>query len=206
MTVLYSADVCPFAQRTRALLTRLEVPFETRTVDLDDRDEEFLELTPTGRVPLLVDGAKKLYESMVINDYLAEKHGFATAYPGDPYAKARARLAMLQWDNVALGSFYESLKGGGLDDGKRTKVSRELEEIQTTVQMMGGTDNLLAFHCAPFWARMGWLKEMTDFSGLVDAHAALRTWLDRTLTIDAVRSTLPDREETVRRYREKFGG
>ena len=106
MITLYSAAVCPFAHRTRALLTHLGVDFQAVVVNLKDHDPEFLKLTPTGKVPLFIDGDAMLYESRVINDYIAEKYGFADAYDGDVFRRARQRLAMLQWDEVVLGPFY----------------------------------------------------------------------------------------------------
>jgi endogenous inhibitor of DNA gyrase (YacG/DUF329 family) len=33
----------------------------------------------------------------------------------------------------------------------------------------------------------------------------LKSWLDRAVAIPAIQSTLPDRDDTVRRYRERFG-
>ena len=70
MITLFSAAACPFAQRTRALLEEVGASFKHREVDLDDRDPELLKLSPTGKVPFLVDGEVTLFESAVINDYL----------------------------------------------------------------------------------------------------------------------------------------
>ena len=91
MLSLFSADACPFAHRTRALLTHLGVEFQVREIDLQNRDPEFLKISPTGKVPLLVDGGTVLYESRIINDYLAEKLDWATAYSADPAERARQR-------------------------------------------------------------------------------------------------------------------
>ncbi|MFQ5742064.1 MAG: glutathione S-transferase family protein [Acidobacteriota bacterium] len=206
MLQIYSAEVCPFAQRTRALLTHLGEPFEVHEIDLRERDPRFLEISPTGKVPMLLDGDFKLYESQVINDYLADKQGWGPAYSSDPRLCARQKLAMKQWDAVVLPAFYESLmKPESFDDERRRKVEGELDELNLTLQTMGAeVECLLAFHLASFWARMDWLRRYTPIAELIDQRPALRDWLDRAVGLDAVQGTLPEREWTVRRYEERY--
>ena len=201
MIVLYSATICPFAQRTRALLQHLGVDYRLETVDLDDRDPEFLKQTPTGRVPLLVDGTRKLYESSVINEYLADAHGFAEAFADDPYLRARERLAMAQWDAVVLPAFYDSRRdAASFDAARRKTVAAELDEMVKTVfetnRRQGG---LLAFHCAPFWVRMLWLRRDTPLAELIAERIELRKWLDGAAALPAIQDTLPDPDLVARR-------
>jgi len=204
MLRLFSAEICPFAQRTRALLARLGEPYELREVDLEDRDPELLERSPTGKVPLLIDGDLVLYESTVVNDYLAEKLGYERAYALDAGQRARERLAMNRWDAGVLPGFYRTLRPDqGLEDDARRRLAHEVAELARTVA--GSAEgSLLAFHVAPFWARMTWLREDSPVPALVEADGALTAWLEKSLALEAVQKTLPDREETVARYREKF--
>lgn len=211
MIAIYSARICPFAQRTRALLTHLDVEFELREIDLGNRDPAFLRLTPTGKVPLFLEGELLLYESDVINDYLAERYGWPGAYSGHPGLRARQRLAMKMWDQTIVTAFYASLRDpAGLDDRKRSKLEREIDQTAATIARMEQTaetaETMPAFHVAPFWARMDWLRKHTALPALFDARETLRAWLDRTVALPAVRATLPDRESTVKRYEEFFVG
>src|SRR4051812_628145 len=107
MRIFYSTG-CPFAHRTRALLQHLEQPFEARELDLAAKPDDFLKLSPTGKVPMLDDGGFLLYESMVINEYLAERFGWQ-GLSSDLHARARERLAMLQFDQVVLPGVMASL-------------------------------------------------------------------------------------------------
>lgn len=205
MIRLYSAAVCPFAQRTRALLTRLDVEFELREIDLTDKPDDFLERSPTGKVPMLEEDGFVLYESQVINDYLAERHGWEAAYPGDRRARARQRVVMKQWDDVALPPFYVGLSEPEHLQEAREDVEPELEQFERLVEETGiTTDSLLGFHVAPFWARMRWLEEFTDFPSWLSAFPALADWLDRTVEEPPIVQTLPDRESTVATYREHY--
>ena len=206
MITIYSADICPFAHRTTAMLTHMGIRFETRVINLSDRDPEFLKLTPTGKVPLLVDGDVKLYESRIINDYVAEKYEFPDAYDPDVYHRSRQRLAMLQWDEVILGEFYRSLRSpDGIEPETRKKLARELDEIVRTVRLVSGSIyDLMGFHFAPFWARMDWLRGLTPFPKLVDSRPELVEWLNRAVAIPAVQATLPPQDTVVRSYEERF--
>ena len=203
MITLFSSPACPFAQRTRALLTRLDQAYQLREVDLDNRDPELLELSPTGKVPFLVDGDLRLFESAIINDYLAEQLGYA-GYADTPRTRALQRLVMRRWDDVIAPAFYRSLRTP-IDDDDRAALHRELAFAADAVAGVGDdTDNLLALHVAPHWARMQWLRDLTPLPELVDRHPSLRRWLDAAVAVPAVQATLPDRQQTVTRYRQRF--
>lgn len=206
MIDVYSAGICPFAQRVRALLTHLEIPFEVHEIDLSDRDPEFLELTPTGKVPLLVDGDFRLYESAIVNEYLADVHDWHAALPEEPRLRARARLAMKQWDETVLPPFYETLGEPALFEQHREAVTAELDEIERTVRALEPGASLPSLHCATHWVRMDWLREHTQIVAAVEERPVLHAWLEAAGRLPAIRRTLPDRDETVRAYEKRYVG
>lgn len=58
-------------------LEEVGVPYENKNVDMrtkEHKSETFLAINPNGKVPALVDGNVKLFESMAINFYLADKY------------------------------------------------------------------------------------------------------------------------------------
>jgi glutathione S-transferase len=72
--------------RVRWTLQELGVPFESITVDLrkgENRTPEFLKVNPAGKLPVLVDGALVLTESVAIVLYLAEKYPEKGLLPRD---------------------------------------------------------------------------------------------------------------------------
>lgn len=76
MIELHGFPMSPNTRRVRLMLEELAVPYEFVAVDLMSgahRGEAFKALNPTMRVPALVDGEVKLWESNAIVLYLAEK-------------------------------------------------------------------------------------------------------------------------------------
>ncbi|MHC5066218.1 MAG: glutathione S-transferase family protein [Planctomycetota bacterium] len=208
MITLFSSTGCPYAHRTRALLEHLGEGYENREVDLDNRDPELLKLSPTGKVPFLLDGDFKLFESALINDYLAEKHGFETAYAESLELRMQQKLIMRQWDSAVLPAFYRSLGDPEyLNPERKAAIRRELAYMAEVVERSEGEQGeLVRLHFATHWARIDWLREFSGLAALVDEHPSLRQWLDSAAALPAIEKTLPDREETVARYRRRFAG
>jgi glutathione S-transferase len=69
------------------------ITFEETVISLDDPDfkSTLLKLTPAGRVPVLEDREVRVWESLAILEYLAEKFPPAALWPVDPKARAQAR-------------------------------------------------------------------------------------------------------------------
>jgi glutathione S-transferase len=73
------------------------IPFDETVISLDAPDfkSRVAEHSGTGKVPVLIDGegpsAVKVWESLAILEYLAEKFPDRKLWPGDPAARARAR-------------------------------------------------------------------------------------------------------------------
>jgi glutathione S-transferase len=53
--------------------------------------ERILQHSPAGKVPILIDGDVRVWESLAILDWLAEKFPQAGLWPADPAARAHAR-------------------------------------------------------------------------------------------------------------------
>jgi len=69
------------------------ISFEERVISLDAADfkARVREISPTGKVPALADGATHVWESLAILEYLAEKFPQAGLWPGEAEARAHAR-------------------------------------------------------------------------------------------------------------------
>ncbi|MBD2072045.1 glutathione S-transferase family protein [Leptolyngbya sp. FACHB-671] len=94
---LYSAALCPFAHRTRLALIEKGLPFKLIEIDLRNKPENFKEISPYGKVPVLKHGKNRVWESAIINEYLEETFPERPLLPQAPIQRAQARI----WINFA---------------------------------------------------------------------------------------------------------
>ena len=62
-----SSSTCPFAQRTRMVLLEKKVDFTLTEIDLNAKQDWFLQISPYGKVPVVRHGDTVIVESAVIN-------------------------------------------------------------------------------------------------------------------------------------------
>lgn len=117
---LVSHHLCPYAQRAAIALAEKGVPYERINIDLANKPAWFLEISPHGRVPVLIverPGAPRevLFESAAILEYLDETLPHPL-HPADPAARARHR-AWIEHGSAILnqiGRFYSARDADGL--------------------------------------------------------------------------------------------
>ena len=86
-----------WSMRPWVLLQQAGIPFEEVMVRFDsfDADSSFKKtltpLSPTAKVPLLVDGNLAVWDTLAIAEYLAEQYPDKQLWPADRAARARAR-------------------------------------------------------------------------------------------------------------------
>ncbi len=69
------------------------IPFDEEVISLyvEGSREQILKRSPAGKVPILIDGEVRVWESLAILEYIAEKFPAANLWPSDPAARAHAR-------------------------------------------------------------------------------------------------------------------
>ncbi len=91
--VLGSKDRSSWSLRPWLFLRHHEVPFEEIVLPLGQPDSRarILEYSPSGKVPCLLHGPLRIWESLAICEYAAETLALPQAWPLDPSARALAR-------------------------------------------------------------------------------------------------------------------
>jgi glutathione S-transferase len=90
---LISHSLCPYVQRAVISLTEKNVPFERVDIDLANKPDWFLSLSPLGKTPVLVVEERAIFESAVILEYLEETQ-INPLHPVDPLTRAEHRAWM----------------------------------------------------------------------------------------------------------------
>jgi len=206
---LYSAEVCPFAQRSLILLIEKGVEYDHVEIDLRNKPDDFETISPYSKVPVLLDGETRVYESAIINEYLDEILPEPPFMPGDPGQRARARI-WIDFDNTRfVPAFYKVLLA---DDAPRR---RELAEtIADALKFMerealarrgggpywlGSDISLADVSIYPHMERLGVLEAYRDIA-LPDECGALRDWLAGMAERPSVAGTAHGRDYQVSSY------
>lgn len=105
---LISHKLCPYVQRAAIVFAEKGVEFERLDIDLSNKPDWFLKLSPLGKVPILVveeEGRREvLFESAVIAEYIDEILA-PHLHPADPLEKARHR-AWIEFASATLANIY----------------------------------------------------------------------------------------------------
>lgn len=138
---LISFNLCPFVQRAVILLNQKEAHYELTYIDLKNKPDWFLALSPLGKVPVLRVGESVLFESTVIAEYLEETIPPAL-HPSNPLTKATHR-AWIEYSSTLLMTQH------------RMHVADNPEDLETHRQALQNSLARLTEHCdtsGPFFA------------------------------------------------------
>lgn len=103
---LYDAIPSANSDRVKVVLHEKGLAYDRVTLDLSKKEQkrpEFLKLNPYGKVPVINDGGKVLFESCIINEYLDEQYPNPPLMPKDPYLRGRGRVLV----DYALNYLHE---------------------------------------------------------------------------------------------------
>ena len=198
---LISHHLCPFVQRAAIALNEKGVEFERKNIDLNNKPDWFLKLSPLGKVPILnVDDETVLFESSVIAQYVNEITG-GDLLSADTAEKYR-QLAWMEFASEVIGSVGQLYNANGNGTFNRAKSVLEdkfgrVEEALGDGPWFSGKDfSLVDAAFAPVFRYFDLIDELTgiDFFANTPKVAAWRKALQqRPSVIGAVGSDYPER-------------
>jgi glutathione S-transferase len=97
---LISHKLCPYVQRAVIALTEKGVAFERIDIDLANKPDWFVAISPLGKTPVLQIGDRAIFESAVILEYLEETEP-KPLHPVDPLTRAEHR-AWIEFGSAVL--------------------------------------------------------------------------------------------------------
>lgn len=201
---------CPFAQRLWIALLEKGIPFKYEEIDLHNKTEEFLKLSPRGLVSVLLHDDKTIYESAVCVEYVDE------AWPQkpkimmeQPYDKAQVRI----WGDYAASRivplFSSVLKSDpeNLDGIQKSFV----ENIGVFVKAMSATGNFFMgdsfsfvdIMVFPWLIRLEVLKHYKKFEipSDIEWYPRFQKWLTACSERESVTPTIPVMRKLIPIYK-----
>jgi glutathione S-transferase len=207
---LYGSAVCPFAHRSRLALAEKRIPYELIEIDLQNKPAGFSEISPYGKVPVVRDGAHRIWESAIINEYLDEAFPEPALLPRDPARRADARI----WINFADARLF-ALTAKLLYGCERRErplligqIAAELQVIENEAlakrlddgpYWLGGDISLVDLTFYPWFEQLVVLERFRDFQ-LPTGLNRLRQWREAVALRPSVQSVARSPDFYLERY------
>lgn len=204
---LISSPTCPYVQRAVIALKEKRVAFEIIYVDLADKPDWFLAISPLGKVPVLRierDGEPPavIFESAVILEYLEETVPGAKLHPSDPLKRAQHR-GWIEFGSNVLGDLvsYSTATDAAALAVARTALHAKFKRLESALvgqpYFAGQHFTLVDAAFAPVFRQIDALETVAT-TGLLDGFPGLEAWRKALAARDSVRTAVPD--DYVERY------
>jgi glutathione S-transferase len=124
---LYSS----WSMRPWLVMRAFGIPFEETVIPLKraETKDAIAKVSPSGKVPVLIDGDVTVWESLAIIEYLAEKFPSHAIWPKDATARAHARAI----SNEMHGGFLALRQACPMNLAKRFKTPEMSEDLKANV-------------------------------------------------------------------------
>jgi glutathione S-transferase len=175
---LISHKLCPYVQRAVIALNEKGVPFERVDIDLANKPDWFLKLSPLGKVPVLIvrsdDGEVALFESNVICEYIEDTQGGAKLHLENPLQRAQHR-AWMEFGSTILSELWglETTGDAAVFEAKRVAVAAKFARVEGALGsgpfFAGETFSLVDAVFAPIF------RYFDVFDGLIDLSVFAET-------------------------------
>ena len=177
--MLISHPLCPYVQRAAIVLDEKAVSFVRRDIDLGNKPDWFLEISPLGKTPVLLVGKDAIFESAVICEYLDEAHG-PRLHPAEALRRARHR-AYMEFGSVVLntiGRFYNAPDEDSLSAAAgelRRQFARLEEELLTGPYFAGASFSMVDAVFGPVFRYFDVIDLIGDFD-IFDGLSKVVAW------------------------------
>ena len=195
---LISHKLCPYVQRAVIALNEKDVPFERVDIDLANKPDWFLKLSPLGKVPVLLvregDGEVGLFESNVICEYIEDTQGGAKLHPRDALQRAQHR-AWMEFGSTILGELWglETTGDAAVFEAKRVAVAAKFARVEEALAsgpfFAGEKFSLVDAVFAPIFRYFDVFDELIDLSIFAETPK-VRAWRTELAKRKSVRSAV----------------
>jgi len=192
------------------VLNEKGVSHDITYIDLRNRPDWFMAISPTGKVPVMqIPGDVNLFESAVINEFLDETHE-PRFMSGNPLDRARIRMwrdymADLYADVYMIYSAKDGDTAAGTAEGLRSKLARAEDEMKGPL-FYGENFSMVDAAAAPAFTRLNWIRDIDPSLDVFKDLPRVNDWQKNLLERPAVKNSIkPDLFEIFLKYLEKTG-
>jgi glutathione S-transferase len=190
---LISHKLCPYVQRAVIALTEKGVPFERIDIDLANKPDWFLKISPLGKTPVLVVGDKAIFESAVILEYLEETQPNAL-HPADALDRAEHR-GWIEYGSAVLNDIagFYAAKDEATFNAKAAQLEQKFARLEERVVagpwFDGEKFSLVDAVFGPVFRYFDVFDEIGDF-GILASKPKLAQWRKNLAARPSVRGAV----------------
>jgi len=204
MLTLISHPLCPYVQRAAIVLQEKGVAYERRDIDLANKPDWFLKISPLGKTPVLLVDSEAIFESAVICEYLDDTLA-PRLHPQDPLQRARHRAWMEFGSSLlnTIGSFYTAPDETAMQ-ARATEIRARFEQLEAALSdgpyFDGGRFSIVDAVFGPVFRYFDAFDAVGDF-GFFTGLPRLAAWRARLSERPSVRHAVrPDYLERLNRF------
>jgi glutathione S-transferase len=197
--ILISHSLCPYVQRAAISLAEKNIAFSRIYIDLSDKPDWFLEISPLGKVPLLRHGENVIFESAVILEYI-EEITEQPLHPRSAIERARHRSA-IEFGSSILNSIAGFYSAGDIQsfEIKVTELAQRFSWLETQLCddafFAGDKFSLVDATFGPVFRYFDLFDQIDDF-GILNDKPKISAWrkalAQRASIQNAVAQEYPD--------------
>ena len=190
---LISHKLCPYVQRAVIALTEKGVAFERIDIDLADKPDWFLKISPLGKTPVLLVGDTAIFESAVILEYLEETQPLPL-HPADPLARAEHR-GWIEFGSAVLGDIagFYAARDEAAFKAKTAQLEEKFARLEARVVAApwfdGESFSLVDAVFGPVFRYFDVFDVIAGF-GILDGKPKLARWRKALAARSSVRSAV----------------
>ena len=197
------------------MLRAKDVEFDVTYIDLREKPDWFLKISPHGKVPVLSINDSPLFESNAIAEYLDEANS-PQLHPTDPIKRARNRAwtdyvpdFSRQLGKVSYAKTKEDLEAAVSEPPiglQRLEDAIKDERDNDGPYFNGDQLSLVDASYAPFLQRFSLVEKILQ-TGLLSAYPRIQQWTDALLANDCVKNSVaPEFQEVFQEGLRRRGG
>jgi glutathione S-transferase len=190
---LISHKLCPYVQRAVIALSEKGVAFERVDIDLANKPDWFLAISPLGKTPVLQVGDVAIFESAVILEYLEETQ-LSPLHPADPLRRAEHR-AWIEFGSAVLSDiagFYAAADEATFN-AKTAQLEQRFGRLESRVASSpwfdGENFSLVDAVFGPVFRYFDVFDEIADF-GILAGKPKLARWRQSLAARPSVRTAV----------------